>query len=123
MSETRKKMFIMVTSGPENPEMATLPFVMATAAQAGDVDVIMGFQGNGSMLTAKCMPDHVNASGLPRLSELVQTFLEAGGKMHVCGPCAGSRNFKQGDLIEGAEIVGASAFISESLEADQALIY
>jgi predicted peroxiredoxin len=43
--------------------------------------------------------------------------------MHVCGPCVGTRQFKQEELVEGAEIVGAAAFITESLEADQALIY
>jgi predicted peroxiredoxin len=123
MSNDRKKLFIMVTKGPEDPEMATIPFVMATSAQASDVEVIMGFQGNGSMLVAKCMPDHVSASGFPALSILMQAFIEAGGKMYVCGPCIGTRKFAQDDLIEGVEIVGGAAFISESIAADQALIY
>ena len=35
----------MVTTGPENPELATIPFVMVTAAQAGDIEVTMGFKG------------------------------------------------------------------------------
>ena len=61
MSSDAKKLFIMVTNGPENPEMATISFVMAMAAQASDVEVIMGFQGNGSMMAIKCMADHVSA--------------------------------------------------------------
>lgn len=123
MSEDTKSLFIMVTNGPENPEMATIPFVMATAAQAGDVDVIMGFQGNGSMLTVKCMSDHVAANGFPKLSDLISTFVEEGGKMHVCGPCVGSRQIQPEELIEGATIVGAATFVSESLAATQSLIY
>jgi predicted peroxiredoxin len=118
-----KKLFIMVTNGPENAELATIPFVMATAAQAGDVDVVMGFQGNGSMLAVEGMAEHVAASGFPALSVLRDTYLEAGGKMYVCGPCVGSRQFTSEDLVEGAEIVGAATFVSESLEATQALIY
>ena len=123
MSGDAKKLFIMVTNGPESPELATLPFVMATAAQAADVEVVMGFQGNGSMLIIKCISDHVFASGFPQLSELRDTFLEAGGKMYVCGPCVGSRQFKEADMVKGATIVGAAAFIAETLSADQALIY
>ena len=123
MSGDTKKMFIMVTSGPECPELATLPFVMATAAQASDVEVAMGFQGNGSMLTIKCIADHVFASGFPSLSELIETFIDAGGKMYVCGPCIGSRQFDEADMVKGATIVGAAAFVAESLSADQALIY
>lgn len=57
----------MVTTGPENPELATIPFVMATAAQAGDIEVTMGFQGNGSMLAVHCMSNHVSANGFPKL--------------------------------------------------------
>ena len=118
-----KKLFIMVTHGPENPELATLPFVMATAAQAGNVDVIMGFQGNGSQLAVKCMSNHVTAPGFPKLSELIGTYLDSGGKMHVCGPCVGSREIKEEELYDEAEIVGASTFVSESLAANQSLIY
>ena len=123
MSETVKKLFIMVTTGPENPELATIPFVMATAAQASDVEVVMGFQGNGSMLAVGCMADHVFAQGFPKLSDLINTYVEAGGKMYVCGPCVGSRQVKEKELIKGATIVGAATFVSESLEATQSLIY
>ena len=123
MSETEQKLFIMVTSGPENPELATIPFVMATAAQASNVEVVMGFQGNGSMLAIKCMADHVFAQGFPKLSDLIDTYLEAGGKMYVCGPCVGSRQVNNEELMEGATIVGAATFVSESLGATQSLIY
>src|SRR5674476_1588395 len=107
MAEISKKLVIMVTNGPENPELATIPFVMATAAQASDVDVLMGFQGNGVMLMAKGMVDHVAASGFPPLKDLLNIYIEAGGKLYVCGPCVGSRKIAQQDMIEGATIVGA----------------
>lgn len=123
MKDHAKKLFIMVTNGPENPELATIPFVMAVSAQASDIEVVMGFQGNGSMLAVKCMSDHVYAQGFPRLSELIDSYREAGGKMYVCGPCIGSRQIQQDELVEDATIVGAAAFVSESLLADQALIY
>ena len=48
-----EKLVIMVTHGPESPERATIPFVMATAAQASDVEVVMGFQADGVMLVKK----------------------------------------------------------------------
>ena len=123
MTYDRKKLFIMVTNGPENPEMATIPFVMATAAQASDVDVVMGFQGNGSMLMIKCMSEHVFAQGFPPLTELINAYVEAGGIMYVCGPCIGARQVNEDEMIKGATIVGAAAFISESLNASQSLIY
>jgi predicted peroxiredoxin len=123
MNGDAEKLFIMVTHGPENPELATIPFVMATAAQASDVEVVMGFQGNGSMLAVECMADHIYAQGFPKLSELIEAYRSAGGKMYVCGPCVGSRKIEQGELLAGVAIVGSAAFVAESLAAEQALIY
>jgi predicted peroxiredoxin len=123
MVEKQKKLVLMVTNGPENPELATIPFVMATAAQASDVEVLMGFQGNGVMLTAKGMAEHVAASGFPPLKDLVKIYIEGGGKIYVCGPCVGSRKIEAKDLIDGATIVGAATFISECLAATNVLVY
>src|SRR5674476_1197799 len=107
MAENQKKLGVEVPNGPENPELATIPFVMAVTAQASDVEVLIGFQGNGVMLTIKGMVDHVAASGFPPLKDLLKTYIEAGGKLYVCGPCVGSRKIAQQDMVEGATIVGA----------------
>jgi predicted peroxiredoxin len=98
---------LMVTHGAENSELATIPFVMAVTAQASDVDVLMGFQGNGVMLTVKGMVDHVAASGFPPLKDLLKTYTEGGGKIYVCGPCVGSRKIAQPDMVEGAALSSA----------------
>lgn len=45
-----EKLAIVCTSGLEDPERATIPFVLATATLASNVDVIMGFQINGVLL-------------------------------------------------------------------------
>jgi predicted peroxiredoxin len=37
-----EKKLILVTHGTNSPELATIPFVMATAAQASDIEVVMG---------------------------------------------------------------------------------
>ena len=54
-----EKLVIMVTHGPEEPELATIPFVMAGAAVASDVDVVMGFQGDGCRLVQKGVAETV----------------------------------------------------------------
>lgn len=123
MAENKKQLVMMVTNGPENPELATIPFVMAVTAQASDVDVLMGFQGNGVMLTVKGMADHVAASGFPPLKDLLKTYIEAGGKIYVCGPCVGSRKIAQQDMVEGATIVGAATFVAECVAATNVLVY
>jgi len=118
-----KKLFIMVTHGPENPEMATIPFVMANAGLASDVEVSMGFQGNGVMLIKRGCAQHVFAANFPHLLELMESYVELGGKMLLCGPCVKSRNLREEDFIENAKVVNAPTFVKEVMSADTVLVY
>ena len=47
-----EKLVFMVTHGPSEAELATIPFVMAGAALASDVAVVIGFQGDAVRLMA-----------------------------------------------------------------------
>ena len=118
-----EKIVLMATHGPENPELATIPFVMATAAQASDVDAMIGLQADGVQLASKNINGEIKAAGFPPLKQLLDIYLEAGGKLYVCGPCASARDIGPTDLIEGAEIVNAVTFVQACTEATSTLVY
>lgn len=123
MAETEKLVF-MVTHGPNDPELATIPFVMACAALASDVEVVVGFQGDGVCLVHQGEADVVQAPEFPPLAKLMADFRELGGKMLVCSPCIKSRGLAApGDLIEGAEVVAAGRFVAEITSATNSLVY
>lgn len=118
------KLILLCTHGPEDPERATIPFVMATVAQASDVEVVLGFQATGVLLVRKGCAEHIFASGFPPLKDLMNAYIEAGGKMLVCGPCVQSRQIDpKEDFIEGATVVNAATFIKEFTEATNVLVY
>ena len=94
-----EKLVFMVTRGPSEPELATIPFVMAAAALASDVAVAMVFQGDGVDVR------------------------ELGGLLLVCSPCLKSRAITPDDLVAGTEIVAAGRFIVEITSATNALVY
>ena len=81
MGENNGKVILMCTHGPENPERATIPFVIATAAQASDIPVLIGFQVNGVMLVRKGCSEHVFAAGFPPLKDLLDIYIENGGEL------------------------------------------
>ena len=119
-----EKLVFMVLHGPGHPEHATIPFVMACAALASDVEVVVGFQADGVCLVHKGEAETVQAPGFPLLAKLMQDFRELGGKLLVCGPCINSRGFAApADLIEGAEVVAAGRFVAEITSATNSLIY
>jgi predicted peroxiredoxin len=70
MADTDKLVF-MVLHGPDHPEHATIPFVMAGAALASDVAVVMGFQADGVELVKRGVADGVAAEDLVEGAEIV----------------------------------------------------
>ncbi len=122
MADTEKIVYI-VTHGPDDPERATLPFVLANAAQAMDVEAVVVLQGSGVLLAVQGCLDHVYAGALPPLKELVQSYLDAGGKILVCGPCIKERHIEEGDLLPGASVTAAGALTQHILEANATLVY
>ena len=74
-----EKLVIMVTHGPDHPEHVTIPFVMAVAALASDVEVVIGLQADGVELAVKGRADTVAAEGFPPLAKLMADYQELGG--------------------------------------------
>jgi len=119
----REKLVIMVTRGPGDPERATIPFVMAGAALASEVDVVMGFQADAVRLVERGQVDGIEAAGFPPLAKLVADFHDLGGLALVCGPCLKSRGIAADQLVDGAEVVAAGRFVAEITSATNALTY
>lgn len=119
-----EKMLILVTHGTDAPEIVTCAFTMATAAQASDVTVVMGFQCDGVTLLKKGAADAIAAPNFTPLKTLLDTYVEAGGKLLACGPCIKSRGINpETDFVKGASVVNAATFVKESTEAKSTLVY
>jgi len=122
MAEKEKIVYI-VTHGGEDPERASLPFVLANAAQVMEVEAVVALQGTAVFLATDHCLEHVFAAGLPPLKELVDNFLEAGGRLLVCTPCIKERQIKESQLFKGAIPIAAAALTQEILSANATLVY
>jgi predicted peroxiredoxin len=122
MAESEKLVF-MVTHGPADPERATIPFVMAAAALASDVQVALGFQAEGVELVRAGVAECVEAPAFPPLKKLLDDVRELGGQLLVCGPCLKGRDIAPDDLVAGAEVVAAARFVAEITSATNSLVY
>jgi predicted peroxiredoxin len=117
------KLVIMVTHGPEEPERATIPFVLAAAAQASGVEALLGFQANGVYLLLKGIAERVTFPGFAPLKELLDAYREGGGKLLACGPCLQARKIAAENYIEGVTVVNAGAFVEQFVGAQNVLVY
>jgi predicted peroxiredoxin len=72
------------------------------------------------------VPGRAEEVQLPYAAPLAELrdALVAGGRVTVCGQCAARRELTEEDLVEGAQIRGAAAFVEEVMaEGTQALVY
>ena len=122
MAEKEKIVYIS-TNGPENPEKASLPFVLANAAMVMEVDALVALQGPAVFLAKKGILEHVHAAGFSPLKELVESFFEQGGKLGVCVPCIQERQIDEADLIEKAEPIAGGSLTEEIISANATLVY
>ncbi|RLB55067.1 MAG: multidrug transporter [Deltaproteobacteria bacterium] len=121
--EKTEKMVIIATHGGDDPERASLPFVVGNAARAMEVEVIVALQGNGVTLAKKGCYEHVFCGGLDPLKKLVDTFVELGGKIWVCTPCIKSRQIDKEELVDGIELMAGGQLVQACVEADAVLNY
>jgi predicted peroxiredoxin len=121
--EANEKLVIIVTHGPSEAEIATIPFVMASGALASDIELVIAFQAAGVELLKKGGADGVQAKNFPPLSELMDQVAEMGATWLACSPCLQARELEQDDLRDGVEISGAARLINEVTSATSTLTY
>jgi predicted peroxiredoxin len=118
-----EKLVIISTIGDENHEKATLPFVLATAAQASDVEVVVILQANAVILAKQGEAEKVNAKDFMPLKELVEAYLSSGGNLLLCSPCLKARNITKEEIINGSSIIAAGTVVTEVMSAKSVVTY
>ena len=124
MSEKQEKILYMCTCGKDRSEMAHIPFVLANAALAMDINATIILQGDGVNIAQKGYVDTMPpGGGFPPMKELLASFMEQGGQIRVCGPCIKDRHIEESDLIEGAEVTAAGSVNLEAIESDAVFVF
>jgi predicted peroxiredoxin len=123
MSASPARLVLKITCGPEALERLNQGLTVAATALASGVDVSLWLTGEATWMA---VPGRAEALDLPHaapLAELRDAVLGS-GTLTVCGQCAARRSLTDADLVEGAQIRGAAAFVEEVMApGTQALVY
>jgi predicted peroxiredoxin len=101
------------THGQDDPERATLPFIVANVAASADQEAIVLLTIDGVWLATKGYADDIHHEGMPPLREVLASLLANGGEIWACGACTKPRGITEEHLIEGARIISAVDFVAE----------
>jgi predicted peroxiredoxin len=103
---------VTITHCKTDPDKATLGFVVANAAQGSEKETLVFLSSDGVYCAVHEEIANVD-EGAPfaPLKDLVDKFIQAGGKIYVCTPCMKKRDISEGGLIEGATPAGGAALV------------
>lgn len=96
------------THAKDDPERATLPFVVGNVAVSADQAAVVLLTIDGVWLATKGYADDLHTDGLPPLKEVMDSFVAGGGEIWACGACTKPRGITEADLVAGARIVTAA---------------
>ncbi len=117
------KFVINLTHAKNDPDKATVAFVVANAAVASDKDTLVFLSIEGVRLSQPGYADDIHEEGFAPLRELMANFVAAGGKINVCSPCFKKRKLNEETLIPGATIVGGAKLVEFMGDACPSLSY
>jgi predicted peroxiredoxin len=79
---------VILASGDEDGgTRATLALAAACAAQAMDLDTVVFLLGDGARWAYDGNAEQVHAPGFPALADLIDAFVDAGGRLLLCSAC------------------------------------
>ena len=123
MHTPERALVVKVTSGAEAPERLSQAFTVAATAVASGVEVSMWLTGEASWMAVPGRAEEFELPYAAGLAELRDAVV-AGGRVTVCSQCAARRELTEEQLVPGAQIRGAAAFVEEVMAPGaQALVY
>ena len=115
-----KSFLVIGTHGDDDPEKATMTFACAGASSALGIKTKVFLTMNGVKLAQKEFAETLKPiEGMAPVKELMEAFVESGGKIQVCIPCLEARGIDKGQFMEGVEFVNLMDFAALAVDADR----
>jgi len=117
------KFCVSLTHASDNPDKATVAFVVANAAAGSGKETMVFLSIEGVRLSQKGGADAIREEGFAPLKDLMENFAKAGGTIFVCSPCFKKRKLDEGNLVAGASIVGGAKLVEFLSEGSPCVSY
>src|SRR5262245_59768071 len=117
------KFCVSLTHALDNPDKATVGFVVANAAVASGKETMVFLSTEGVRLSQRGFAEEIHEEGFLPLRELMDNFAKAGGKLFVCSPCFKKRQLDEGKLVHGATVVGGAKLVEFLSDGSPCITY
>jgi predicted peroxiredoxin len=94
--------------GDENPDGVVVAYLTAGAALDQGREVVLWLSSDGVRLAIQGYADGIRANHDPPVARVHAQFIEKGGRFFVCPICFNERELDETQLVDNAELKGAS---------------
>ena len=105
-----------LTAFSEDSDRVATPLVLANSALANGGDVLLWLTMEGVELAKTGSANNLAPKSFAPVQDLLDTYIEAGGRIGVCPPCGKTHGLTDDNKLEHAAWMGAVAMLAESGE-------
>ena len=117
------KLLVNLTTAKDNPDKTVVAFVIANAALAAEQEVVIFLNIEAVHLAIRGYGDDITSEGFKPLKELLEFYLENGGKIWVCPPCFTARGLKEEQMIPEATFAGGAPVVEFMAQGASCISY
>ncbi len=122
MAEQKK--LVIINSRGFDDERSSVAWSIANTAAASEMDVTVFLVAAGVDWVRKGATKVAQLNPLdPSIGDMLESFLDNGGRILVCPPCAKVRGYSEESVIDGATIAGAPVMLEEITQGAASLSF
>ena len=118
---TNGRVIVGCSHGEEDPDPVVVAYLTAGAALDQGKDVLMWLTSEGVRLALAGYVDPIRAAQEPPVKRVHDQFIDKGGRFYVCPICFNERDLEEDQLVENAELKGASPLME--FAGDSAMVF
>lgn len=118
MTDSKKHLLYVQTSGINTPRRLYSPFVLGMTARAMDIEATIYFLGEGITVVKKGAAEKIKEGSFPSVKDIMNQAVAAGVRLLVCEQSCQLLGVERGEFIDEAKVVGAATLNDLVLDAD-----
>jgi uncharacterized protein len=117
------RVIVGCSHGEEDPDRVVVAYLTAGAALDQGKDVVMWLTSKGVRLALAGYVKPIRAAQEPPVKRVHDQFIDKGGRFYVCPICFKERDLDETDLVQNAELQGATPLMQYAGERAMTFTY